>query len=132
MHRSRLWGRAHEAGMEWLAAELSRDGPTYTPCSSFRVRGTDLYLLNDATGPDGAQEYPVVYATDVEATLGYGWQVESLTCGWMTREGLLACLTELAGIAGVSDALARFKDRCCAHKVAWSIHAPAESCRWCA
>lgn len=133
MHKGRVWQLPHVAGIEWLAAELSQDGCTYTPCSAFRIKGTDLVLL---TGPNGAQEFAVILGADLDTELAsggkHGWQVESLTCSWMTRDGLRAALAEYAEIARQSDALARFQDRLFANKVAWATHPKDESCRWCA
>jgi hypothetical protein len=66
-------------------------GHTWTPCTGWRWRS--LVLLNDATEPDGEQEY---------AVLRDGRQVESLTVSWMTREPLAALLDALdRGVHGV-------------------------------
>lgn len=133
MHRSRLWQQPFVAGIEWLASELCEDGVTYTPCSAFRIRGTRLLLLNDATGPDGAQEYAVILVEDdPDARSLDGYQVESLTCSWMKRARLDAVLRELVDVAQHADAEQRFRQRCYADRVSWRTHPKGEVCRWCA
>jgi hypothetical protein len=60
---------------------------TWTTCTGFRYDG--LLFLNDAFGPDGAQEYAVVRERD-------GMQIESWTCSWMTTERCLDLIVQLA------------------------------------
>ncbi|MDP2949038.1 MAG: hypothetical protein Q8P22_05830 [Chloroflexota bacterium] len=52
-------------------------GIVWCPCCGFRWNG--LLFLNDATGPDGAQEYAVIRERGMV-------QVESFTVSWMTPE----------------------------------------------
>ena len=56
---------------------------TWTTCSAFSWRS--LTLLNDSTGPDGAQEYAVIRD---------GKQIESLTVSWMKPAELAALLEQ--------------------------------------
>jgi hypothetical protein len=55
-------------------------------CAGFEVGS--LLVLNDSTGPDGAQEYVVIRG---------GWQVESLTVSWMETPRLADTLRRLDG-----------------------------------
>lgn len=67
-------------------------GQEWTPCSGFR-HGGHLWL-NDATGPDGAQEYAVVREDDHA-------QIESVTFGWVSGARGLAIIREvIAGEGG--------------------------------
>ena len=56
---------------------------SWCACQGFRLAETPLLLLNDSTGPDGAQEFAVF---DVVR----GVQTESITVSWMTKERLTA------------------------------------------
>ena len=87
LHTSRRWSVASVQDIPDLANRLH--GMTYCTCAGFRLPGGSM-LLNDSTGPDGAQEYAVISSD--------GRQVESLTVGWIEAEGELAaaileCLT---------------------------------------
>lgn len=56
---------------------------TWTTCSAFSWRS--LTLLNDSTGPDGAQEYAVIRASE---------QIESITVSWMKPDELRELLEQ--------------------------------------
>ncbi len=88
MHRRR-WSVTDVATAGDLACMLT--GEEWTPCSGFRHGG---YLwLNDATGPDGAQEYAVIREDDHA-------QVESVTFGWVDEARGLAIIREIVAGAG--------------------------------
>lgn len=60
------------AELAWLITRF-----TWCGCTGFRLGG--YLFLNDATSPDGAQEYGIVREKD-------GLQVESVTMSWCTQE----------------------------------------------
>lgn len=74
LHVRRVWSVTDETDPDELARKLT--ATTWCACNGFRLAG--VLFLNDATGPDGAQEYAVVDA----ATLR---QVESITFGWLDQ-----------------------------------------------
>ncbi len=88
MHRRR-WQVSDVATAEELASILT--GQDWTLCSGFR-HGGHLWL-NDATGPDGAQEYAVVREGDHA-------QVESITFGWLDAARGLAIIREIVAGEG--------------------------------
>lgn len=88
MHRRR-WQVAEVATAEELASMLT--GQEWTPCSGFR-HGGHLWL-NDATGPDGAQEYAVIREDDHA-------QVESITFSWVDDPRGLAIIREIVAGEG--------------------------------
>lgn len=59
---------------------------TWCGCQGFRLP-SGWVLLNDATSPDGAQEYAVLDPR--------GNQVESLTVSWMSGQAIRDRLTEI-------------------------------------
>ena len=71
-HAERVWQVSDVADAAELASKLTT--MTWCACNGFRLDG--YLFLNDATSPDGAQEYAVVK----EAT---GQQVESITMSWI-------------------------------------------------
>jgi hypothetical protein len=77
-----------DLGADFKAAANKLTKNTWTACSGFRVGR--LTLLNDSTGPDGAQEYAVFHDSRPA-----GVQIESLTVSWMTEERLTAVLERL-------------------------------------
>lgn len=80
MHKNRRWTVAEVSTPRELAEKLA-DGRTWTACSGWFVVGSpETLFLNDATGPDGAQEYAVV-RREVD---GRYFQVESITMSWCT------------------------------------------------
>lgn len=88
MH-TRRWQVSEVAMAEELAGMLT--GQDWTLCSGFR-HGGHLWL-NDATGPDGAQEYAVVREDDHA-------QVESITFGWLDAARGLAIICEIVAGEG--------------------------------
>jgi len=86
MHETRKWQVMEFMGSDSeFAHELSRI--TWTPCQGFKF-GNLLYL-NDATSPDGAQEYGVIRLSDNR-------QIESIAVSWMTPAELLKAVKELS------------------------------------
>jgi len=81
----------------------------------------DSYLwLNDATSPDGAQEFSVVKKAGPN---GRPWQVESITVSWCDYAELLAYVERtLRGEDDQNDF---------AHEVAPALQTPAEHGRCC-
>ena len=89
LHRTRTWTIAAVTSAEALAEILTQH--TWCCCNGFRL---EHYLfVNDATCPDGAQEYAVLKQFDER----YG-QIESLTFSWMSQEQALGIIRQvLAG-----------------------------------
>lgn len=84
LHKDRCWRITDAACVEQLAELLTER--TWTLCTGFRLGG--VLFLNDATGPDGAQEYAAVRESD-------SVQVESWTCSWMTAERCAELIREM-------------------------------------
>jgi stage V sporulation protein SpoVS len=94
MHRRR-WSVVDVATAEELAVALT--GELWCSCNGFRFGG---YLwLNDATGPDGAQEYAVVRERNHA-------QVESVTFGWVDAARGLAIIREIVAGDGINASTA--------------------------
>lgn len=92
LHRKRIWTIAVVADAETLADQLTQS--TWCCCNGFRL-GNYLFV-NDATCPDGAQEYAAL------KPLGDAYvQIESLTFSWMTREQALDIIRRV--VAGEFD-----------------------------
>lgn len=90
MHKTRRWRISTCESSAELSRKLTQH--TWTPCTGFALQG--WLFLNDATSPDGAQEYAVV-RLDSD---GHHRQYDSVTFGWMTAAEALDWLTEfLAG-----------------------------------
>ena len=85
LNEKRRWCVADIGNVEEIASGLT--GNTQVLCTGIRWQG--LLMLNDATSEDGGQEYAIID----EKT---GYQVESLTCSWMTPESLEQSLRQLA------------------------------------
>jgi len=80
MHKHRRWTVTEVSTARALAEKLA-NGTTWTTCSGWFLSGSpEVVFLNDATGPDGAQEYAVVRR---EAD-GLYYQIESITMSWCT------------------------------------------------
>ncbi len=90
LHRNRRHAITPVASLEELVEKLH--GHTWTTCTAFSH--STLILLNDSTGPDGAQEY---------AVLRDGRQIETLTVSWMTRDELTESLLKLDATGGDVD-----------------------------
>jgi hypothetical protein len=74
-HKNRVWCVTQVESAEELARKLTT--VTWTCCTAFELGG---YLwLNDATSPDGGQEYGVVKR---QGPNGQSLQVESITFSW--------------------------------------------------
>lgn len=81
-HRNRVWCVTSVSLAEELAEKLTT--VTWTCCTAFELGG---YLwLNDATSPDGGQEYSVVKRVGPN---GHPLQVESITFSWCTTQQAL-------------------------------------------
>jgi hypothetical protein len=94
---------------------------TWTCCTAFELGG---YLwLNDATSPDGGQEYAVVKNA---GPAGRPWQVESITFSWCDYPTALEYIQRT--LRGEDDA------NDFAREVSPAIQTPAEHgrCRHCA
>ena len=82
MHDDRRWVVTAVATAEELAEKLT--STTWTCCTGFELGG---YLwLNDATSPDGGQEYGVLQKVGPG---GRPLQVESITISWCTCDQAL-------------------------------------------
>ena len=90
LHTRRIWTIGYVDSEEELAAKLVNH--TWCTCNGFRLNG--YLFLNDATCPDGAQEYAVIK----EST---GAQVESITFSWCTYYQALQLICEI--VAGRYD-----------------------------
>lgn len=74
-HSKRRWRVEKVSTAEELAEKLTT--MSWCMCQGFQCQ--DLIWLNDATGPDGAQEWAVVRAKKLH-------QMESITVGWAMKE----------------------------------------------
>lgn len=93
LHEKRIWSVADVAATEQGIAELAYNltQMTFCGCNGFRLGG--YLLLNDSTGPDGAQEFAILERDTLQ-------QVESVTFGWMKEQEAVEFLQELTnGIA---------------------------------
>ncbi len=88
LHRSRFWSVVDVAVAEALAYKLTQQ--TWTGCTAFRL-GTYVYT-NDATGPDGAQEYAVLRSFTRSDLLV---QVETITFSWCSEDRALALIQQI-------------------------------------
>lgn len=89
MHENRVWCVVPVKTAEELAEKLTQH--TWCCCSGFELEG---YLwLNDATGPDGAQEYAVVRKPTADDP--HYRQVESITASWCTEPQFLRYIREV-------------------------------------
>ncbi len=79
-HHQRNWSIAPVDNAEALAEKLTQF--TWCGCNGFRL-GKYLFV-NDATSPDGAQEYGVLQPAGEDFV-----QIESLTFSWMTPDQAL-------------------------------------------
>lgn len=118
-HQHRRWTVAPVESPEELAHKLTEH--TWCCCNGFSLGG--YLFLNDATGPDGAQEYAIVKQAGRD---GRAWQIESVTFSWCDFERALQMICEITG--GAVD------DAPCARPVAPAIDAPEAHgrCRHCA
>jgi hypothetical protein len=77
LHKDRVWYVTDAECAAWLAHQLTQC--TWCGCNGFR---RDKYVfVNDATSPDGAQEYAVLRPEG-----NHFVQIESVTFSWMTEE----------------------------------------------
>ena len=82
-HDDRRWFVTKAVSAEDLARKLTE--MTWTGCTAFAL---DEYLwLNDATSPDGAQEYAVLKRRGPRGT---PIQIESVTMSWCDYDRVLA------------------------------------------
>jgi hypothetical protein len=82
MHSDRVWAVTSAASAEDLARKLT--GTTWTCCTAFALDG--YVWLNDATGPDGAQEYACLKR---QGPNGCPRQIESITFSWCDEQQAL-------------------------------------------
>lgn len=92
LHRNRIWTIAVVPDAETLAEQLTQS--TWCCCNGFRLG--DYLFVNDATGPDGAQEYAALKPVGEDYV-----QIESLTFSWMNREQALDIIRRV--LAGEFD-----------------------------
>lgn len=89
-HTGRHW-QIREATLDEVIDDFRRS-ETWTLCTGWRVRhGADvLFILNDSTGPDGAQEYAVValHSAGLEPGRTDVRDIESLTVSWVLQDDL--------------------------------------------
>ena len=82
LHHDRRWAVTPVATAEDLAHKLTEH--TWTCCTAFQI--DDYLWLNDATSPDGAQEYAAIKRVGPN---GQPLQIESITFSWCdTNEAL--------------------------------------------
>jgi hypothetical protein len=116
LHAKRVWSVSRVESAEDLARKLTTI--TWTCCTAFEL-GNYLWL-NDATSPDGAQEFAVVKRVGPH---GRPLQVESVTFSWCDEAtGLEHILRTLRGEDDDNDF---------AHEVSPSLQTPAEHGRCC-
>jgi hypothetical protein len=111
-HRNRTWCLSEAEFAEDLAKKLTE--LTWCLCAGFTVKGHPNYLfLNDATSPDGAQEYAIL-KRDCERFV----QIESITFSWMDEAKALEYIRRtFTGEFDTSDF---------AHEVTLNLQTPAE------
>jgi hypothetical protein len=78
LHENRAWRVIDVDSAESLALKLTDH--IWCGCTAFRLG--EYYWLNDATSPDGAQEYAVVKRTVSHKFI----QIESITFSWCDFE----------------------------------------------
>lgn len=115
-HRNRVWCVTPVESAEDLARKLTET--TWTCCTAFELAG---YLwLNDATSPDGGQEYGVIKKAGPN---GRSLQVESITFSWCDRATALEYIQRT--LRGEDDA------NDFAREVSPSLQTPPEHGRCC-
>lgn len=92
MHHKRTWSVFPVPSDEWLAEQLTQF--TYCCCSGFRLG--KYVFVNDATCPDGGQEYGVLLRLGDRFV-----QIESLTFSGMTKDKALHIIRRV--LAGEFD-----------------------------
>ena len=96
MHNDRIWCLTPAESAEDLARKLTEI--TWCGCTAFELKG--YVWLNDATSPDGAQEFAVLKQCDDGTFL----QIESITYSWCDYDQSLALIkVTLAGEDDVND-----------------------------
>ena len=96
LHSKRIWTVSAVATAEDLASKLVQF--SWTGCQAFVLSG--YIFANDATSPDGAQEYAVLRASEEGNELV---QIESITFSWCDEVQALAIVSRL--IAGECDSI---------------------------
>lgn len=71
-------------------SKLATDLTDYTWCGCQGFKIDNYYLLNDSTGPDGAQEYAVFKKIDNKLV-----QIESITFSWCNHHEALQYLSDI-------------------------------------
>jgi hypothetical protein len=79
LHKTRTWCLHSASDAFDLAAKLTES--TWTLCTAFCV--AEYVFANDATSPDGAQEYAVLRPRDER---GDYQQIESITFSWCSEK----------------------------------------------
>jgi hypothetical protein len=94
LHRKRIWSVFPAESAEWLAEQLTQYN--FCGCNGFQLG--KYVFVNDATCPDGGQEYAVLMPAGDNYV-----QIESLTFSWMTGEEALAIIRRV--LTGEFDAM---------------------------
>jgi len=92
LHTNRQWSIVEAQSAEWLAEQLTE--MTWCGCGGFALGG--YWFVNDATSPDGAQEYAVLRLVGDRYI-----QIESITFSWLQPERALAIIRQV--LAGKFD-----------------------------
>ena len=92
LHHTRIWTIATVETTELLAEQLTQY--SWCCCNGFRLG--EYLFVNDATGPDGAQEYAALKSCGDHYV-----QIESLTFSWMNNERALDIIRRV--LAGEFD-----------------------------
>lgn len=88
-HKNRFWSLAVAESAEKLAQQLTEF--TWTGCQAFEL---GRYILaNDATSPDGAQEYGVLLSDPNDESRLI--QIESITFSWCSEERALELIQRM-------------------------------------
>lgn len=88
MHHDRHWCVTPVATPEELAEKLTTI--CWCCCTAFSIE--KYVIVNDSTGPDGAQEWGIV---KLHGSNGRPLQIESITFGWCDREQTLSHLRRI-------------------------------------
>lgn len=94
LHKMRTWSLSTVESAEELAVKLTET--TWCGCSAFKLPDAPYLFVNDATSPDGAQEYAILKPDGSEFV-----QVESITFSWCSRDKALEYIERI--VAGEFD-----------------------------
>ena len=90
LHADRTWVLHEVESAAVLAEKLT--SMTWCCCQAFTIAGYTQYVwVNDATSPDGIQEYGLVKLRQMK---GYGTQLDSVTFGWLNERRALELIEQ--------------------------------------